>query len=651
MGDMEKSKNNYRAEIQGLRAIAVLLVVFYHAEVFFKSGFIGVDVFFVISGFVIAQSINHQYLEQNCFSIVGFYARRVRRLLPGLAAMLTIVLVLSTWLSTISSRVQTVRTGLFATFSLSNLFLFRFRPDGYFEVTEKTNALLHTWSLSIEEQFYVVFPLVFAAIVHFGKRKKIDHRKLVLVVFIGISLLSFVFSVVASTRGIHGLNGIVSRVLGSDSLDSRFAFYLPFTRAWEFLAGVLLAQIRIGNKSSTKTELFGLLGLILIVISALTFENLSSFPGYVVIFPVVGTTLVLFFSTEKTLLGKVLSHKWLVWIGDRSYGWYLWHWPLIQFVKPFWPNSHVAAFFAGLSAIVPAALSYRYLENKFRHQLRWRKPEMMIAVISFSLLLPLAAAVSSRSVMPELGPHQDATLGCEYGNLTKIEPGGKCMFPSGLNGGSAVLIGDSHAGQLTEAFIPASHELGLDAIVAVKGNSPYLFKPWDMDSTKNSYPYVSLERIKELKPSVVVIAQSGYNQDAPQGTNWSEEFLPILRILEEANIPVVVVAASVNVGVYPQTCSIVQVKLRRCPAEQELSRTALENGRSYRTGEEKIAVGNVSNAIIMDTFQVLCPSEKCSTFRNGKWWWRDEAHISITASKAIIPMMTDSMRRAMKLKS
>lgn len=648
---MEKSKNNYRAEIQGLRAIAVLMVVFYHAEVFFKSGFIGVDVFFVISGFVIAQSINHQYSEQNNFSIVNFYARRVRRLLPGLAAMLTIVLVLSTWLSTISSRVQTVRTGLFATFSLSNLFLFRFRPDGYFEVTEKTNALIHTWSLSIEEQFYVVFPLVFAAIVHFGKRKKIDHRKLVLVVFIGISLLSFVLSVVASTRGIHGLNGIVSRVIGSDSLDSRFAFYLPFTRAWEFLAGVLLAQIRIGSKSSTKTELFGLLGLILIVISALTFENLSSFPGYVVIFPVVGTTLVLFFSTEKSLLGKVLSHKWLVWIGDRSYGWYLWHWPLIQFVKPFWPNSHITALLAGLSAIVPAAISYRYLENKFRHQLRWRKPRMMIAVISFSLLLPLAAAASSRSVMPELGPHQDATLGCEYGDLMKIESGGKCVFPSGLNGGSAVLIGDSHAGQLTEAFIPASHELGLDAVIAVKGNNPYLFMTWDQVQNEASYPFISIQRIVEINPKVVVIAQSSYSREVPSGITWSDQFYPILEILENHKIPVVVVAESVVVNIRPQECSVAQVMLGFCNAEKSLNRFDLEKGRSIRVKQEEIAVGKVNNAVILDTLPVLCPTQICSTRRDGEWWWRDDAHISITASKALTPLLTNTMRSAIKLTS
>jgi len=643
-------KDGYRVEIQGLRAVAVLLVVFYHSEVIFKSGFIGVDVFFVISGFVIAQSLNHQYSEQNSFSVASFYARRIRRLLPGLTAMLTVVLVLSTWLSTISSRVQTVRTGLFATFSLSNLFLFRFRPDGYFEVTEKTNALIHTWSLSIEEQFYLIFPIIFALVVLCGKSRRIGQQKLLAVVFAVIASLSLAFSVYISTRGIHGLTGVVFRIVGSDSLDSRFAFYLPFTRAWEFLAGVLLAQICAHRKSSTKTELFGLIGLILIVFSALSFESVSSFPGYVVIVPVLGTTLVLFFSTEKSLLGKILSHKWLVWIGDRSYGWYLWHWPLIQFVKPFWPNSHAAALFAGLSAIVPAAISYQYLENRFRHQLRWRKPGMMMVLISFSLLLPLVAAASSRSVMPELGSHQDATLGCEYGDLMKIEPGGKCVFPSGLDGGSAVLIGDSHAGQLTEAFIPASHELGLDAIIAVKGNSPYLFRPWDMNFTINSYPYLTLVRIKELKPSVVVIAQSGYNRDAPQGTNWSDEFVPILQILEEANIPVVVVAASVNVGVYPQACSVAQVWLGLCSADQELSRSDLDNGRSYRTEEEKLAVSKVGNALIMDTLPVLCPDEKCSTFRNGEWWWRDEAHISVAASNAVVPLMIDSMRKALRLK-
>lgn len=643
--------SKYRTEIQGLRAVAVLLVVLYHSDVIFKSGFVGVDVFFVISGYVIARSLTTDIFELSNFSVASFYARRIRRLLPALAVMLATVLFLSTWFSTISSRVQTVRTGLFATFSLSNIFLFRFRPDGYFEVTEKTNALLHTWSLSIEEQFYLAFPLFVLLIIYLCKIARINQQKLFVIVFLCIAIISFCASAYISINGIHGLTGILSRAFGSSTLDSRFAFYMPFTRAWEFLAGVLVAQIRRKSESKGISETGGLLGLILIAVSALSFQKVSSFPGLVVLVPVIGTSLVLFFSSGSTGLGRTLSRKWLVWIGDRSYGWYLWHWPIIQFVKPFWPNNTIASALAGVSAIIPAAVSYRFLENRFRYQLHWSKPGRMAVLVSASLLLPVVAGISSRPLMPELGQHLDATTGCEYGDLTNIEPGGKCVFPSGINGGSAVLIGDSHAGHLTEAFIPASHELGLDAVVAVKGNSPFLFKPWDSGFTTESYPFISLQRIKELKPSVVVIAQSGYNQDAPQGTNWSDEFLPVLQVLEEANIPVVVVAASVNVGAYPQTCSIIQVNFRMCPAEQNLSRTELDNGRSYRTSEEKIAVSKVSNAIIFDTLQVLCPNEKCSTFRNGKWWWRDEAHISITASNAMIPMMTESMRQAINLKN
>lgn len=643
------NNSRYKTEIQGLRAVAVLLVVFYHSDVIFKSGFVGVDIFFVISGYVIARSLTTDGYELSEFSVVTFYARRIRRLLPALAVMLTTVLFLSTWFSTISSRVQTVRTGLFATFSLSNVFLFRFRPDGYFEVTEKTNALLHTWSLSIEEQFYLVFPLIVLLIIKLGKIARINQQKLFVIVFTSIAIVSFCASAYISINGIHGLTGILSRVSGSSILDSRFAFYMPFTRAWEFLAGVLVAQIRRKSDSKRISEIGGLLGLILIVVSALSFEKVNSFPGVVVLVPVIGTSLVLYFSSGLTGAGRTLSRGWLVWIGDRSYGWYLWHWPIIQFVKPFWPNSTIASATAGISAIIPATISYQFLENRFRYQRHWSKPGRMAVLVAASLFLPVVAGISSRPLMPELGPHLDATTGCEYGDLTNIEPGGKCIFASGKNGGSAVLIGDSHAGHLTEAFISASHELGLDAVVAVKGNSPFLFKPWDSGFTAESYPYISLQRIKELKPSVVVIAQSGYNQDAPQGTSWSDEFLPVLQALEEANIPVIVVAASVNVGVYPQTCSIIQVNFRMCPAKQDLSRTELDKGRSYRTSEEKIAVSKVSNAIILDTLQVLCPDEKCSTFRNGKWWWRDEAHISITASNAISPIMTDSMRRAINL--
>ncbi|MGA1352611.1 MAG: acyltransferase family protein, partial [Ilumatobacteraceae bacterium] len=150
-----------RRDIQELRGVAILLVVLYHAGAILPSGFIGVDVFFVISGFVIAGSVRRS-MRADDFSLSSFIGKRVRRILPALSVMLTIVVLASSWFSSVASRVQTVRTGLFASLGGANLFLYRFRPDGYFEVSEKTNALLHTWSLSLEEQFYLAFAIAIA---------------------------------------------------------------------------------------------------------------------------------------------------------------------------------------------------------------------------------------------------------------------------------------------------------------------------------------------------------------------------------------------------------------------------------------------------------------------------------------------------------
>ena len=647
---MQKSTDNsYRPEIQGIRALAVLLVVLYHSDFVFPSGFVGVDVFFVISGYVITQSLLRELEKSESINLIAFYARRVRRLLPGLAVMLTVVLFLSTWFSTISSRVQTVRTGLFATFSLSNLFLFRFRPDGYFVVSEKSNALLHTWSLSIEEQFYLIFPVIMVFLVFLGIRANMNLVKLLFSGFLFFSVASILLSSIISVFGVSVTNSSLSRIFGTTDLDSRFAFYMPITRAWEFLAGALIAFIPHRSVHRIGFRWLGSLGLVLIFVSSFVLANLNSFPGYVALLPVCGASLLIVATGSSGFVGRILSNRYAVWLGDRSYGWYLWHWPVIQFVKPFWPSNYLASLTAAVVALLPAALTYRYVESRFRNDVKWRRPRSMAFLLVVSLLIPVIAAMSSKSRMPELGPHFDATRGCEYGNLEKILNGGDCVLPVANSVGKAVLLGDSHAGHLTEAFVAASHEIGLTAVLAVNGNNPFLFKPWDFEATRNSYPYAVLDLIKTMNVDVVVIAQSGYNQNAPEGIRWSDEFIPVLKFLEKAKIPVVVVAASVNVGVYPQACSVIQVYVRSCDADVILNANELETGRGYRIGEELYAVGQVSNAIIMDTFPILCPEINCRVRREGKWWWRDEAHISITASREITPLMKTSLLSAIEI--
>lgn len=644
---------SHRPEIQGLRAVAIVLVVLYHAGVVFNSGFIGVDVFFVISGYVIATSLQRELQSRRNISIAGFYARRVRRLLPALALMLGTVLFLSTWLSSISSRVQTVRTGFFATFSSSNLFLYRFRPDGYFVVSEKTNALLHTWSLSIEEQFYLVFPLLVAIVVFIGTKRGLDSVKLLKLSMVVVGVLSLIVCVYISFKGITNLPSIVARLLGTSEIDSRFAFYLPITRAWEFIAGVLAALVGSRRISSNIATVFCFVGFVLIVLAAFAFQNVQSFPGLAALVPVIGTVMVIRYATPTNAIGKLLTSRGLSWVGDRSYGWYLWHWPMIQFVKPFYPDNKFAFLCAGLLAIVPAALSYFLVENKLRHGVQWKSKKMMGLLVVSSLAIPLIAGISSRPLMPELDNHVDAKMGCEYGKLENLIPGGPCTILVDSSKGLSVLLGDSHAGMYSEAFIQASRILGLDAVIATNGNHPFLYRPWDLETTKGEYPYQAIETLALLdpKPSVVVIGQSGYDMGTTNGESWSEMFSPVLQRLSELNISVVIIGAAFSVGVEPQTCSYLQIVVKKCSASIDLKTDSLDQSRSGRLAEEQTLVSEGRNVVLLDTLEVLCPKETCSTFRDGKWWWRDNAHVSITASQAMTPLMKSKMSEALKLQN
>ena len=278
---------------------------------------------------------------------------------------------------------------------------------------------------------------------------------------------------------------------------------------------------------------------------------------------------------------------------------------------------------------------------------------MMGLLVVFALLIPIFAGLSSRSLAPELDFHLDAQMGCEYGKLENLIPGGPCTVSAENSNGFSVLLGDSHAGMYSEAFVKASNELGLDAVISTNGNHPFLYRPWDEELTKSEYPFQALETLASLKPrpSVVVIGQSGYEMGEINDESWSEMFVPILRRLEELKIPVVVLAAAFSVGVEPRACSYLQVVINKCRASIDVKTVAMEQSRSGRLLEEQSAIGVTSNAVLMDTIGVLCPEATCSTFRDGKWWWRDNAHVSITASQAMTPLMKLKMSEALKLQN
>jgi peptidoglycan/LPS O-acetylase OafA/YrhL len=333
----------YRPDIDGLRAIAVVPVVLYHAGFgFFSGGFVGVDVFFVISGYLIT-SIIAQEIAGGDFSIKQFYARRARRLFPALFAVLAACcivapMLLMPWeLEDFGQSVAT--TAIFA----SN-FLF-FTEAGYFDGPAELKPLLHTWSLAIEEQYYLLFP-GFLILIHRYMRG--SYLPWILGLFITSLLLS----------------------IWSVAYASNAAFYLLPSRTWELLLGSLLVLTGFSPRHQALRELCGWTGLALIVIAVLTFTSDTPFPGAAALLPCVGTALIIVGGRggPATLIMRLLSARSVVYVGLISYSLYLWHWPILVFAKHYLVRELTlieSTCLVALSFMI-AALSLRFIEKPFR---------------------------------------------------------------------------------------------------------------------------------------------------------------------------------------------------------------------------------------------------------------------------------------------
>jgi peptidoglycan/LPS O-acetylase OafA/YrhL len=305
-------KLSYRKEIDGLRAVAVISIVLFHAGFkAFEGGYVGVDIFFVISGFLIT-SIVVQDHRQGHFSFASFYIRRAGRLLPALFFVLIISMAFA-WLWMLPGELTEFSKSLLSVLFFGSNFFF-WNDSGYFATSAELRPLLHTWSLAVEEQFYILFPAVLLAALQFA-------RSGTAIILILLSIVSFGFSVWASFY------------------KPAFAFFLLPTRIWEFTVGALAALIALSQaydrvkRHPFIAEAASVFGFVLIVYSIFVFKKTDVYPGYWAAVPVLGTALLLVFLTEQTWLRKIFSMQPLVVIGLISYSAYLWHQPLFAFFR------------------------------------------------------------------------------------------------------------------------------------------------------------------------------------------------------------------------------------------------------------------------------------------------------------------------------
>jgi peptidoglycan/LPS O-acetylase OafA/YrhL len=337
--------NKYRPDIDGLRALAVLSVLFFHANVAgFSGGFVGVDVFFVISGYLITSIISHD-IALGRFSFVSFYERRIRRIFPALFAVVFFSILAAGIFFAPKDFADFGRSLLAMTFFVSNVFFKREAGTGYFDRGSDSQPLLHTWSLSVEEQFYLFLPTVLILLARWAKGRRIEY------LWLGV-IVSFLINVWATRY------------------RPQSAFYILIPRTWELLIGALLALKAVPVlKRRVFREITGLSGLGLILLAVSVFTTDTTFPGLRALVPCLGAWLIIYAGQNgASFVSAILSWRPVVFIGVISYSLYLWHWPIIVFSKYFSAGTLSAQQTAivVILSLVMGFISFEFIESPFR---------------------------------------------------------------------------------------------------------------------------------------------------------------------------------------------------------------------------------------------------------------------------------------------
>ena len=491
----------YRADIDGLRAVAVLVVIFFHAGVpGFSGGFVGVDVFFVISGFLITSIILKEIKEEQ-FSIAKFYERRIRRIFPALFPVIAFSVVVAALLFDPLAFKDFGYTITATTLFSSNILFWD--SSGYFDIASMERPLLHTWSLAVEEQFYIFFPLLLIAINRFSKSLYFQW-------LLGIGLASLITSIY----------GVYTNQVAT--------FYLVHTRAWELLFGSILALGVIPQlQSNFHRHIFSFVGLGLIVFSVGCYTEATLFPGTAALAPVMGASLIIYsgIGGRTSVISKFLSLKPIVYIGLISYSLYLWHWPLIVFVKYLIFRDLTPLEISGiiLATFLIASFSLKFIEQPFRGNqpiIPDRKKLLALSAIVMVIASIIGSGIHFENGMPYRKPEvpTDTDIAAdplwEYfkGHETTLESLHRGDTPSLIGKGGGVpcfaIWGDSHAGSFLPALSEVSNKYGLSGFNITHRDCPPLIGI-DVNDTKTKlYSNEVLSFIK-THPKVKTVILAG----------------------------------------------------------------------------------------------------------------------------------------------
>ena len=527
----------FRPDIEGVRGIAVLMVVAFHAGVpAFGGGFAGVDVFFVLSGYLITRLLVDEATAHGRIDLVGFYARRARRLLPAAALMILVTLIVS-WLvlSPITLRGLAASAGTAATY-WSNLY-FAYAAGDYFGQDLASNPFLHTWSLAVEEQFYLVWPLLILVAVWFGSRRKGGLLTVIVVV----------------TAASFALNLWMTEHL------REWAFFSSPTRAWQFGAGAIAALFSTRSPSSTNAwgAALGWVGIGALALSAAGIDESMRWPGHLALLPTVGTVLVLHSGVlaPAARLPRLLAAAPLQFLGRLSYTWYLWHWPALVLAEAAaGPFTLIARLAVALGSLLLSSVTYRLVENPLRFHPRLLPAPRRSLVVMMTLSLVAAGAATATRMFAVTTDRQERYLaalddvsasssdGCNL-PFTATTPARDCVYGVPESEMDVVLIGDSHATMWFPALEQLARERGWRLVVHAKSSCGLE----DMPATRNDgAPYrecdewrgAVLRELEQLRPELVIATMFATDTGAAPRSRAAALARGLTRIAETASVAV-----------------------------------------------------------------------------------------------------------------
>ena len=608
----------YRPDIDGLRAISVLAVMLYHAEFqVFSGGFIGVDVFFVISGYLITQMVLGDF-EKGSFSLSHFYERRVRRILPALLVMLAATVPLAYVFLSADPLADYSGALLGATWFSSN-FVF-WSEAGYFDRASEFKPLLHTWSLGVEEQFYLFFPAFFWVLYKF---------KWLIPGLSAVVVISFLMAQFGLSR------------------DAEWPFYMLVSRAWELGLGAMLAVVLAHSRMSDVrvtgllAELLVLSGLLAVIVPVLMFSELTATPGPLLLVPTLGACLLIWLTPATSYVRRLLSLKWLVGLGLISYSLYLWHQPVLVFGRIIIGEALGFEWrIAMLLGTFPLAiLSWRYIERPFRnpgqivtrHLIFLVCAMMMITTVSAVMLHHFASTheKTSTGVAGDIGHGRYYEVvdqrfdRCEAEYLQyRIElwenvP--RCHKSKRAGAPGIAFYGDSHAEQL---FVGAEALLSQASIYLIRGGIPFLGN----DRFKGPLRYL------EEQKGINVVVFSAYWLEKIQilgGDQFSEQLFNTVKWMVGRGFKVVLMMDAPDFGFDPALC-VYETTLNDARCDISLKQ---HNGDQAIYRALFVAIAKHPNVELVDVSEAICNKDTCSMLSEGRLLYRDNDHLNLIGSQ------------------